>query len=29
MRGYGVADETPDRAEAEHVVRTIAGLYPT
>jgi len=27
MFGYGVADETPDRAEAEDAVRTIAKLY--
>jgi glycine/D-amino acid oxidase-like deaminating enzyme len=27
MRGYGVADETPDRAEAEAAVATVAELY--
>jgi D-amino-acid oxidase len=27
MRGYGIDDETPDRAEAEHGVATLAGLY--
>jgi D-amino-acid oxidase len=27
MRGYGVDDETPDRAEADHGVATIAELY--
>jgi D-amino-acid oxidase len=27
MQGYGVDDETPDRANAEHAVATIAELY--
>ncbi len=27
MWGYGVAEERPDRAEAEHAVATIAGLF--
>jgi hypothetical protein len=27
MRGYGDTNETPDRAEADHVVNTIAPLF--
>lgn len=29
MQGYGETDETPDRAEAERAVRTLAELFPT
>ena len=29
MRGYGDENETPDRAEAETAVRTLAGLFTT
>jgi glycine/D-amino acid oxidase-like deaminating enzyme len=28
MQGYGVTDETPDRAEAERAVTTLAELFP-
>ena len=28
MEGYGVTDETPDRAETERAVMTLAELFP-